>query len=139
MVPNKLWKIALLIWLGVVVLSSTSEVAAMGDEVYRNYLREAGRTVGITSHEAQKSLHVVLFGVLGWLLALTNLPPRSPWARGLAWSFAVGAFTEIIQLLVRGRQPLFSDVILNGVAGTLGCWVTLWIRGRGLLRADEVN
>lgn len=137
--PKKTWKLALLIWLAVVILSSTSEVAEIGADVYRNYLRDAGRTLGISSHDAQKSLHVVLFGVLGWLLAYTHLPPRSPWVRGLVWSFAVGSVTEIIQLLVRGREPLFSDVILNGVAGTLSCWLTLWAASRGSLETDEAS
>jgi VanZ family protein len=123
-------KIALLAWLGIVLLSSTSQMGWLGAKVYYYYLRDVARPFGIHSHDAQKFLHVVLFGVLGWLLANANLPPRSPWVRGVVWSFGIGAITECIQLVVRGRHPLFSDVILNGVTGTLGCWLALWIANR---------
>jgi VanZ family protein len=119
------WKIALLIWLGILLLSSTSEVGEFVTEFYRNYLRTSVRDYGVSSHEAQKFLHVVLFAVLGWLLAYTKLPPRPAWVRGLVWSFAVGAVTELLQILARGRHPLFSDVILNGATGALTCWLVL--------------
>jgi VanZ family protein len=134
------WKIALLIWLAIVLLSSTREVGSLGAAVFSRYLRDAARPLGISSHDAQKLLHVVLFAVLGWLLAATRLPPASPWLRGLLWSFGIGALTELIQLAVRGRHPLFSDVILNGVTGTLGCWLALWWSSRRqTLEPDKSN
>jgi VanZ family protein len=118
-------KFALSIWLGILMLCSTSEVGSFATAFYREYLRPTARFSGITTHDAQKILHVVLFAVLGWLLAHTNLPPRPAWLRGLVWSFAVGALTEFLQILARGREPLFSDVLLNGVAGALTCWLVL--------------
>jgi VanZ family protein len=124
------WKLALWIWLAVVLLSSTSEVGEFVTAFYRDHVRPAVRGYGISSHEAQKFLHVVLFAVLGWLLACTNLPPRPPWVRGLVWSFAAGAASECIQLLSRGREPLLSDVLLNGIAGALSCWLVLRLAGR---------
>lgn len=134
------WKLALILWLGIVLLSSTRFAGWLGAGVYSHYLREFTRPFGIHSHEAQKILHVVLFAVFGWLLARTHLPPAPPWLRGLVWSFGIGAITELIQLVVRGRHPLFSDVILNGVAGTLSCWLALWwTNRRKAVELDQSN
>ena len=119
------WKLAFCIWLAIVLLSSTGEVGESVTDFYRNYLNASVRDYGISSHDAQKFLHVVLFSLLGWLLAFTNIPPRPAWVRGLVWSFAAGAASEFIQLLARGREALLSDVLLNGVAGTLTCWLVL--------------
>jgi hypothetical protein len=117
--------LALMFWVLVLLLCSTSEVGSFVTHFYSHYLRPAMRGYGLSTHEAQKVLHVLLFGVLGWLLAHTHLPPRPAWLRGLVWSFSVGAVTELVQIVARGREPLISDAILNGTAGALTCWLVL--------------
>lgn len=133
------WKLAFFLWLAVLLLCSTSEVGAFATEFYRNHLNASVRDYGITSHEAQKLLHVVLFSLLGAFLALTNLPPRLAWVRGLVWSFGVGAVTECIQLFAQGREALWSDVVLNGVAGTVACWLVLQLSSPRAAAADRAG
>lgn len=134
---NRWWKFALIFWLGILLFSSTRMAGWLGRGVYGHFLRQFVRPMGIDSSAAQKILHVILFGVFGWLLASVKIPPRSPWLRGLIWSFAIGATTELLQIAVRGRHPQFSDVILNGVTGTLSCWLALWWASRR--RAPEAQ
>jgi hypothetical protein len=118
-------KLTLWIWLAIVLACSTDEVGDFVTRFYRHHVHASLWSYGISSHDAQKFLHVVLFSLLGWLLAYADFPPRPAWVRGLVWSFAVGAASESIQLLARGREPLLSDVVLNGTAGAVTCWLVL--------------
>jgi hypothetical protein len=124
------WKLTLSIWLAIVLACSTDAVGEFVTGFYRRHLHATLWSYGITSHDAQKFLHVVLFSLLGWLLAYTDFPPRPAWVRGLVWSFAAGAASESIQLLAQGREPLLSDVLLNGVAGAVTCWLVLRFAAR---------
>jgi VanZ family protein len=128
--PDGAWKLTLWTWLAIVLASSTDAVGDFVTGFYRSYLHASLWSYGISSHEAQKFLHVVLFSLLGWLLAYTDLPPRPAWLRGLVWSFAAGAASESIQLFAQGREPLLSDVLLNGVAGAVTCWLVLRFAAR---------
>jgi hypothetical protein len=123
-------KLTLGIWLAIVLACSTDEVGDFVTVFYRHNLHASLWSYGISSHDAQKFLHVVLFSLLGGLLAYADIPPRPAWLRGLVWSFAVGAASESIQLFARGREPLLSDVLLNGIAGAVTCWLVLRFAAR---------
>jgi VanZ family protein len=130
MTARNIWKAAFLVWLVVLFLSSTSEVGEFASDWYDDYLDDSLQQFGLDSDVAQKLLHVVLFVVLGWLVAELKLPPSAPWVRSLVWCFPIGAVTELIQIVMDGRGPSFLDALINGVAGTLSCRLALWLASR---------
>lgn len=74
----------------------------------------------------QKGYHVVLFAVLGWMLAAGSWPRRNALWRAALGSFLIGALSEALQLAFDGRGPSLWDVALNGVSGCAAAWV--WLR-----------
>jgi VanZ family protein len=130
MTARNIWKITLIVWILFVLLSSTSEVGQFVQDLYDCNLQDLGRIFGIRTKIAQKGFHVIVFAVLGWLVSRSNLRPVSPWVRGVVWCFTIGAVSELIQIAMDSRQPSIRDFLLNGVAGTLSCWLGLWYASR---------
>jgi hypothetical protein len=73
---------------------------------------------------AQKSFHVALFAVFGWLLARQSRS-RLGLPGGVIWSFAMGAASEGMQFLFATRHPASADLVLNGLAGSFFFWLRI--------------
>lgn len=94
-------------------------------------------TVAVTPKLLQKSMHVVLYGVLTalWAWTLDGLVPRSrAIAAAAVIAFGFGAAMEVYQMNVPGRYGTLVDVLLN-TAGVVAAAVVLraW---RGMRRAS---
>lgn len=77
-------------------------------------------------------LHLLLYGVLAWLLSEAlhgRLTPRLRAACALAIIMAVGAGDEGIQWLLPNRYGLLEDVALNWAAGALALATLALLRG----------
>jgi len=96
-----------------------------------------GSTVGkqFSSHQAydslyfiaQKSLHLILFFILG--AVLWQVFSASPGRRLIVIVFAgliVGASSEILQFFFPNHDPEFSDVLINTVGALLGAGACVW-------------
>jgi hypothetical protein len=112
-------------WIGLILFSSTSLAGQWADELYRSLFQAPGH-FGYARIIAQKSVHVLLFGSLGWLVTWRAGAARPSLVRGAAWSFAVGIVSEGLQLVFETRHPAWTDVLLNGLSGSLGSWLCLW-------------
>ncbi len=73
-----------------------------------SFLQEAAATL------IQKTPHVLIFGVLGWLAARHPSDRVRQWLLAIAIAAAVTA--ELLQLAAAGRTFTFSDVALNVAA-----------------------
>lgn len=72
-------------------------------------------------------IHAILFIVLGMTSRLAL--PRWRLGRVALAFLLLGVATEMVQMLVPGRHPRLSDVLVDVVAGVLG-----WAAMRGLVR-----
>jgi hypothetical protein len=115
----------LLLWGGVILFSSTDIAGAWANASYQWLLGSPAEPSSATLHwVAQKSFHVGLFAVFGWLLARRS-QSRSGLLGGMMWSFAMGAVSEGMQFLFATRHPASADFVLNGLAGSFFFWLRI--------------
>jgi VanZ family protein len=81
-------------------------------------------TVAAVPSELQKTMHVVMYGILAWLWAEACLSvthqTRMLLVLPAAISIAFGAALEVSQLFVPGRYSSLLDVLFNTLGVTLG-------------------
>jgi VanZ family protein len=81
-----------------------------------------------------KVFHLLLFGVLGLLLAFSLTPPvAATWRRVLlitALVTAYGMTDELHQSFVPGREASVSDVLADAFGGFLAAMFLFWWRDR---------
>jgi hypothetical protein len=115
----------LMLWAGVILFSSTDIAGSWANASFQWLLGSPAEASSTTLHfVAQKSFHVLLFAVFGWLLARRS-PSRPGLLGGVLWSFALGAVSEGMQFLFATRHPAFTDFVLNGLAGSLFFWLSI--------------
>ena len=111
----------------VILFSSTMRAGLAGEYVYFHFLR------GITSFQvAQKSIHVILFVIFGWV-CWQLLAPRSRGSRfaiTMLGSLIMGAASETLQIFTH-RDPTVADALLNLCSGTVGAVIA------SALQSDE--
>ncbi len=76
----------------------------------------------------QKVMHVLLYGLLAFLLAWALENVESRWTRyalALALSVSLGAVLEGLQTRIPGRFGTLGDVLLNGGGALLGLALAL--------------
>jgi VanZ family protein len=110
----------------VLVFFSSTRIAGQAAEyAFQFYRALAGLGGGPGSHLlAEKGVHFVLFFSLGVILFYSLDAPvreRAFWV--LAACLLVGACSEGLQFLSRGRHPSLADVALNAISGLLGAIV----------------
>jgi len=112
-------------WIGLIFFSSTGVAGRWAHELYELFSSGSELGAGVSMLFVQKSYHVVLFAVLGWLLATAAWPRLNALPRAVLWSFLIGAMSEALQLAFESRGPSLADVALNGVSGSLAAWVCI--------------
>ena len=113
----------LILWGGVILFSSTDVAGAWANACYQWLLGSPAEFSSETLHwVAQKSFHVALFAVFGWLLARRS-PSQPSLLAGVMWSFAMGAVSEGVQFLFATRNPASTDFVLNGLTGSFFFWL----------------
>ena len=122
LLPRRDW--IFFFWLALILFSSTG-VASEWAHGFYGYLfgGDSSQAVGLPRHLAQKAYHIFLFVVLGWLVAAPRIPAGARLRRGVGWAFVIGALSELVQLGFAGRNPMLSDVLLNGLSGSLSAWL----------------
>jgi VanZ family protein len=103
------------LWLALVVASQTSAAGHLADALFSTLFGSSGPGGGFLHLVLQKSYHVVLFFLFGWLLSLPAAGRRQ--ASCLLWVLVAGAGAEALQLWAPGRSPQLSDALLNLAAG----------------------
>jgi VanZ family protein len=103
------------VWLAFVIASQTSAAGRLADAAFVLLFGAAGPEGGHLHFLLQKSYHVLLFFLYGWLLSLPAAGRRQ--VSCLLWVLAVAAGAETLQLWAPGRSPLLSDALLNLTAG----------------------
>ncbi len=121
MTPKAVRVIIAAAWIGLILSSSTGMVATLAESLYSAVFQGLGLSSPAGMHLlAKKACHVLLFVVLGWLLS--PVPTRARWTRtvlAVVCCFVVGAISEVLQCYFPGRNPRFSDVLIDGLSGTL--------------------
>ncbi len=123
LLPRRDW--IFVFWLALILFSSTGVASQWAHGFYGYVFGDSGQALGLSRHLAQKAYHIFLFVVLGWLLAAPGMPAGSRLRRGVGWAFLIGALSELVQLGFAGRNPMLSDVLLNGLSGSLSAWLRL--------------
>jgi glycopeptide antibiotics resistance protein len=95
------------------------------DEKHRELVpfTDIARSIGHPARLAAVVGNVLVFAVLGWLLARRRLP-------AVALACALSVSIEIAQLWIPGRTTSVDDVLLN----TLGAWLGLRVSDFGARR-----
>ncbi len=121
------WIWAVLLWIGVILFSSTSLALKWAEEFFRfisaaflSQLQPESSSYGIVQLLADKGFHVSLFCVLAVLLwlALPNMVWKS-WVIVLCGAL-VGSCSEFLQRFFPDRDPAIRDVIINICGTALG-------------------
>lgn len=118
------WTWALVGWIGVIFLSSTSLAGEKSERAF-SYLSDIflarlptdTSAAGVVHLLADKSVHVGLFCVLGMLLWKTLPIARRKIAVVLLQGAIIGSCSEFLQRFFPGRDPAISDVLIN-IGGT---------------------
>lgn len=121
------WWIAVAAWLGVIAFSSTS-MAGRGSEaaffslsaVLFRYLHPSYTEYLVIHFLADKSVHVIMFAVLGILLWQAIPSWRWKLVIILAVGGVVGSCSEWLQSFFPGRDPAIRDVLINVGSTALG-------------------
>lgn len=134
---RKKWLAATVFWMGLIFFSSTSLAARMSEDLY-DYLSlelfPSLMDMATGDHAlhflAEKSVHVTLFLLFGFLVAhLVNGSPARRVGKIALAGLIVGSCSEYLQSFFPGRDPAIRDVILNTTCATLGGLATvLWSR-----------
>jgi VanZ family protein len=110
----------------VILASSTGIAGRLANALYSELFSGPELEATVSAHLLQKAYHVLLFGVLGWLVVSgAAVRSRRLLVQVAAWSFVVGAVSEALQLAFADRGPSLWDVLLNGVSGCLAGWLAL--------------
>jgi VanZ family protein len=131
--PNSIrvtrWTLATIVWIGVILFSSTSAAGRWSEQVYLTFFRlvYAGANdgpYGRLHFFADKGFHVFLFLVLAILL--WKAIPDAQWkiAAILLLGLLIGSCSEFLQSYFPDRDPAFQDVLINlggTVAGAVLC------------------
>jgi VanZ family protein len=119
------WRWALMGWIGVIFLSSTTIAGQWADRSFDYLLTLIFQNSALPElwydaiyMLAEKSLHVVLFMSLAVLL--WKAVPGHSWKAPiiLVGGAVIGSSSELIQCFFRGRDPGLGDVAIN-VGGTV--------------------
>jgi VanZ family protein len=106
-----------LAWIALIFFSSTSLAARWCEQAFRLLFGPSSSTpqtrYQILHFLAEKSLHVMLFAVLGWLLWKALPPARGKLVAILLAGLLVGSSSEFLQGFFPGRDPAIRDVLLN--------------------------
>ena len=117
------------VWLAFVVASQTAEAGQLADSVF-TWIFGAGGDDSIAHGRLhfilQKTYHVGLFAVFGYLLSLAGA--RRSRAACLWFAVTAGVAAESLQLLAAGRSPQVSDAVLNLVAGVSAVLIVFRLR-----------
>jgi VanZ family protein len=130
------WLLALIVWIGVILFSSTLLAAQWCEEGFRflsatifgNLLRDDS-SYGLIHLLADKSVHVALFLVLA--LLLWRILPSAPWKTVaiLVAGALVGSASEFLQRFFPGRDPALRDVLINICGTGIGAAVCVtWVK-----------
>ena len=111
----------ILVQVGLVLFSSTEMAGQAAEYAFQFYRSITGMSAGAGVHLfAEKGVHFALFFSLGVILYYSLLASR--WERVfwvLVACVAVGCASESLQFLFPHRDPLLTDVLLNGGSGLL--------------------
>jgi VanZ family protein len=135
-VEKKGWTLALIVWIGVILFSSTSLASEWCEEGFRflsglffGHLRLDDSSYGLIHLLADKSVHVSLF--LVFALLLWRIFPNAPWKIGaILFSGAlVGSASEFLQRFFPGRDPALRDVVINICGTGIGAAICMtWVK-----------
>jgi VanZ family protein len=122
--PSKIERFALVGWIAGIFFSSTSLAGRSSDEAFHSISRFFGYEPDPDAPDpdrihflAEKSVHIVLFSVLGILL-WRRIPNRGQKVlTSLLSGTIIGAFSEFLQRFFPERDPAISDVLIN-IGGT---------------------
>jgi VanZ family protein len=137
------WVWALVGWIGVIFLSSTSLAYEKSErafkylsEIFLAQLQTDTSSEGVVHLLADKSVHIGLFCVLGMLLWKTLPHVRRKIAVVLLQGAIVGSCSEFLQRFFPGRDPAISDLLINVGGTAIGIAVSVAIAE---LRAPTVK
>jgi VanZ family protein len=127
------WFLPVAAWIGVILFSSTASAGNWCTQVFRLFstiLRghAPNHWLGILSFLAEKSLHVVMFLVLGTLLwkAMKSIEDvREKIAVILSLGLLIGSASEYLQRFFPGRDPSVRDILINLIGTAIGVAVSL--------------
>jgi len=135
-VSSRIWLGAAITWIGAIFFSSTT-LASQWCEAAFTKLSDLlfGSSHGYPSYNvihliADKSVHVVLFLVLGVLLWRALPPTPRKWAIILGAGLFVGSCSEFLQRFFPGRDPAVRDVFINLGGTGLGVVLCLMLARR---------
>ncbi|MBI3697871.1 MAG: VanZ family protein [Acidobacteria bacterium] len=121
-IENRHARVALLAaWIGLIFFSSTDVAANWAEGAYNHLFQTLDLSSSAGTHLlTEKGFHAFLFLVLGWLVSPfpSGGKPRRI-VTSVLWCFVVGTVSEGLQFFFAGRDPRLSDVLLNGLSGTL--------------------
>lgn len=119
------WVTALLVWLGIILFSSTALAGRVSDAAFTNivfaHVRRYDRYDLYHRYQvhflAEKAVHIAMFIVLATLL--WRILPDMPGKAGsvFLWGTLIGCCSELVQCLFPGRDPALRDALIN-TAGT---------------------
>jgi len=81
----------------------------------------------------EERLHVVEYGILGWLLGWAlSRSGKWPtwWGAGVLLAWLIGCGDEMIQRLLPNRVFDVHDILLNGIAGMIGLTIFAILAGK---------
>ena len=118
------WGWSAVVWVGVIFFSSSSLAGKSSEDAFSalsrlllGQLQPGTPPYNIVHLLADKSVHIGLFAVFAVLLwkALADVRRRIGWI--LLLGAITGTCSEILQSFFPGRDPAFTDVLIN-IAGT---------------------
>jgi VanZ family protein len=130
------WTLALIVWIGLIFLSSTAFAAQWCEDAFRflsavmfgNLLRD-NSSYGLIHLLADKSVHVTLF--LVFALLLWRVLPNTAWRIPaiLVSGALVGSASEVLQRFFPGRDPALRDVAINICSTAIGTALCVtWVK-----------
>ena len=121
-VNNWIW--AVLAWIGVIFVSSTSLASKWAEGLFDfisseflSGLHRDSPSFGIVHLVADKGFHVSLFCILAILLWLAIMYDGRKWLLILLSGAVVGTCSELLQRFFPDRDPAVRDVLIN-IGGT---------------------
>jgi VanZ family protein len=142
------WFLPVAAWIGVILFSSTASAGNWCTTVFHSFSTKLlGQVLSqssllVLSFLAEKSVHVILFLVLGTLLwkaitAIEGVPRKI--AIILALGLLIGSVSEFLQRFFPGRDPSVRDVLINLGSTAIGVAVSLTLarRQNRSLRAES--
>ena len=108
-------ELVLVSWVCLIFLSSTGIAGELSNSTYRRIVSSHANPEAVSLAKAflQKSYHVFLFVVLGWLSARCRSRPFQILWAGIFFCLTISTVSEVAQLAFSNRTPEFGDVVLN--------------------------